>query len=702
MPADRLLNRVLQAYQDPPPRSSTETDKILGTTNALLASLTNPLNLSLLTTHFLTARALWPPADGLRACHRVLGIYHTAAGRVRQNELENDANRGGRLAWGAPHPPPVGSGVSAEKWARAVAKGLDERSERWQHLLVLAGVLVGMEADERKSLSWSLRSTLEQAVVTAANLALEDPVRTGPLGRGAVVLALTYAFPLLADHHKRLLNGNALVPAVVETMLGDEGFQRAAFVLSISRDITASLNASWYADSPSAIRLQNLASRPVVQNMGPLSLLAGFAIENATDTQAILQAQDELLAFTTALLGNWQGSALSQIDVSAAAARAPEPLAARWEMLWQLLRKILFTVVGTLQPIVGQTLLDPRLRNDATAPVVASKTLHALRNLSFISSHQGTSSFQVYAFTYLTSLDILNRYPDASVAFLQATLPPPPPADYVPSPSAQALTLFYLNTAEHLPLALPTSACESLVVGPATAHLAPTCWLSSLTTTIEPLTTVPLARDLFEAAHSATLAALSCPQHSLLTAELVPFYIDALLGGFPALVSPRQFRLAFRVVLQIACAPFPLAASHPQLAETLLEILRARAERAGTASLPSKDEAGGDEILSEQVVLILALIDALPHAPYPLLDDWLTRTAQAAATIPDPVMRATARKRFVDVLSNGELDVERGVVGVAWWGTKGGRELVLGREAVEAEAPMMSGALGGARGESRL
>jgi len=47
----------------------------------------------------------------------------------------------------------------------------------------LAGVLLGMEGQGRRGLSRSLRTTIEGAIVTAANLALEDPANTGPFGQ---------------------------------------------------------------------------------------------------------------------------------------------------------------------------------------------------------------------------------------------------------------------------------------------------------------------------------------------------------------------------------------------------------------------------------------------------------------------------------------------------------------------------------------
>ncbi|KAI1313669.1 hypothetical protein F5Y03DRAFT_104717 [Xylaria venustula] len=689
MPADRLLNTVLRAYQDAP--NPAQTDKILGTTNSLLASLNNPLNLSLLTSHFLVARSIWQQPDGLRTCLRIIGIFNTAAIRVRQNELDN-AN----LPLGQP---PVGSGVRAETWARAVAKGLDDKSSRWQHTLVLAGILMGMEGEDRRSLSWSLRSTLEQAVATAANLALEDNSRTGVLGRGAVVLALTYAFPLLSGANKALLNGNALLPAVVEAMLGEEGFQHGEFIRAIEHDVAPARGLGWLANSSSANRIQQLESRPLAQNMGPLSRLGVFAVEHAANSDIVLRTQDDLALFTAGLLEKWEHCALSQIDLAVESVKlSPETLQGPWPMLWQLFQKIMFAVVSTLQPIVGRCLLDPHLRSDNVAPTLATKTLHILRSLSFISSRQGGSTFQVYAFTYLTSLDILTRYPDTCTRFLQETLPPP--TTTVPPPVYQALSLFYLNTAEHLPLSLSTPLVEALLIAPATANLSPTSWL------ISPANTPPssLTLELFESSHAVLLSVFSCPQHGALTAPLIPFYIDTLLSAFPTRISPRQFRLAFRTVMQVTSPPFPISVTHPELSETLLEMLRFRAEGASTTPLPPTPDALSSSAghqqaapntgpLSEQTALVLALTDALPYLPVHLVNEWLTRAAEASNAIPDPQMRGVARHRLWEVLANGELDVDRAVAGVAWWGTQGGRDMISGTGNSQGEDLMMSGAL---------
>ena len=694
MPADQLLNRVLGLYQTV--HDDAQTDRIFGTTLTLLTELSNPLNLSLLTSQFLTAPAIWHrrhEPDPLRStCLRVLGVYNTAAIHVRRNELENaERSRMVIQTMAAPHP---GGGLKSEAWARAVVKGADERSSRWQHLLVLTGMLMGFEGNERQSLSRGMRGTLEQAVVTAANLALQSSSKEPPIAAAAVVLALNYAFPLMSDGARASVDCDALLPSAVHAMVGEPGYEGGTFLGPIEIDIgQAGQRLDWPEKSLSFTAIRQLASKPLVETAGPLSKMVAFAVENAKDYRLVLQAQDELVAFTASLLQHWQNVRLSEIDLSDEAIRLAEgTIQVTWPALWRLLTNILFAVVAILRSVTARSLLDPHLRNDAMAPVIASKTLHIYRNLYFISS-RGNDSFQVYTFSYLTSIDILARYSGPSVALLQETLPPStgsPPENTL----HRVLDLFYLNTAEHLPLNLSSEACESLIIQPATVYLSQTAPPSKRMV------------ELFEAAHSAVLSVLSCPHNGSIAVKMAPYYAETLLASFPSHISPRQFRLAFRTLMQILSPPFPVSASNPELAETLLEMVRFRIPTAGQGYLPAAPDQGqmAQTPMSEQSALVLTLIDSLPFLSLPIVEDWMTIVAMSLHEIPDLALREATKQRFWEILGSGEMDVERGAIGVAWWGTKGGRELVLfgPAQSQEQAAFLMSGAIVDEKSPSRL
>ncbi|KAK1967291.1 peroxin 8 [Colletotrichum sublineola] len=687
MPADRLLNTVLQLYQNV--HDDRKTDQIVGSTVNLLTTLSNPLNLGVLTSQLLIAPAIWHRREGLRTSLRIISVYNSAAIRVRQNELDNAKIM-------IPNALRQGGGLSCDTWVRAVVKGADDRSNRWQHLLVLTGILMGMEGNDRKSLSRGLRNTLEEAVVTAANLALES--QDGSFASASIVLALNYAFPFLSGLHQSAINCNALLPIAVLAITGEDGFQDGRFLEDIRKDVKQhGQMVEWAPNTPSFQLLQSIERKPLMGGMGPLSRLAAFAVTNATDSAIVLEAQDCLLEFSQKLFQQWQRNPLSTVDAAEETARLePNTLEATWPILWGTLKKTMYATVAVMQAIIGRSLLDPRMRSDAVAPQVATKLLHTLRFLFFVSSRHGAGAFQAYTFTYLTSLDILARFGDACVSFLSETKPPHAGA-VPPSPLDRTLDLFHMNVSEHLPLNMPTEACDNLIVQPATAYLTHT---GTMTATMV---------ELFEAAHSAVLSVLSCPHNGPLTVGLVPFYIDALFASFPLQISSRQFRVAFKTVMQIVSPPFPISLTEPQLSETLLEMVRFKTMGASTTLLPqtqdviAQSEKGlmpQQEPLSEQSSLVLTLIDSLPFLPLPLVEEWMTLTAQAMNGISDPVMRQPVKDRFWEVLVSGEMDVERATIGVAWWTTKGGRELVLGRDV--QQIPMMSGAIMDESKSSRL
>lgn len=690
MPADRLLNQLLALYQTV--HDDAQTDRIFGTTLSLLTELSNPLNLSLLTSQCLHAPAIWHQQhapDLLRSiCLRVLGVYNTAAIHVRRNELENEDRRRAGL-------PLTGGGLTSEAWARAVVKGADEKSSRWQHLLMLAGILMGLEGNERHGLSRGMIGTLEQAVATAANLALRTLSREPPLAAAAVVLALNYTFPLMSDGARASVDCDALLPVAVQALVGDHGYNGGAFLQPIEADIVhAGQKLDWPDTSMSFAAVRQVSSRPLVEAAGPLSKLIAFAVEHTRDHRLVLQAQDNLVDFTAGILNQWRQVKLSGVvDLADEGAYlTEESLRITCPALWRLLTSVLFAVVAILRAVTARSVLDPRLRNDATAPLVAAKTLHIYRNLYFISS-RGNDSFQVYAFSYNTCIDILARYREPATAFLRDTIPPN--TDTIPTHALnKVLDLFYLNTAEHLPLNLAADACEALIIQPASLYLSHSMPLSKRMV------------ELFEAAHAATLSVLSCPQNGPIAVSMAPFYAETLLVAFPSHISPRQFRLAFRTLMQILSPPFPVSATNPELAETLLEMVRFRIPTAGQSYLAPTPDQGqtAQEPTSEQSALVLTLIDALPFLPLPIVEDWMTIVGTALHEIPEFAMRESTKHRFWEVLGSGEMDVERAAIGVAWWGTKGGRELVLfgPTQQREQESFLMSGAIVDEKGASRL
>jgi len=678
MPADRLLTSVLHEFQGLP--NPEQNDRILSRTTSLLTTLSNPLNVTLLTSHLLTAPAIWNQVDGLRACFRIISIFNTAAITVHRHQLE-----GHQKPYDA-YQPRQGGGISCDDWARAVVKGLDDRTTRWQHMLVIGGVLLGMEGQERQGLSRGLRTTLENAMVTAANLALDNLASGGILGAESIVLTLNHTFPLLSDSVRRELNYDALVMIMVPAITSTEGYQDEYFLEAIDYDVrpVSGNKFDWSPKSPSFLQLQKLASKPLISSMGPMSRLIAHAIENMNGSLKLVEIREHLLKFTGNLLEKWQRNKLSEIDPSEEDAfLTPDTLRVTFPVLWQTLKTAMFATVVILRAVIGRTLIDPVLASPQQAPVTASQTLLVLKNIHFISSRLGSNAFSAYTFVNLTSIDILTRFPSSSLSFLRSIYPAQ--AGQIPAhPLERNHDLFYLNTSEHFTPSLSPADAESLIVTPCTPYLNPEANAHLL--------------EIFEAAHSAMLSVLAAPQNADLTAKVLPFYVESLFASFPRNLSPRQFRFAFKALMQISTPPNQLSSSQPMMAETLLELLHHRALNAPTTPLPSSlaikgqaDAQTQEMPLSEQAVLLLTLLDALPNVTLSVLEEWLPLAADLLNVIQDRGMREHCKKRFWGVLESGEMDVERSAVCVSWWSTRGGRERVLFGD--QGAGPFMSGGL---------
>lgn len=330
------------------------------------------------------------------------------------------------------------------------------------------------------------------------------------------------------------------------------------------------------------------------------------------------------------------------------------------------------------------------------APDLATQALQVLRSLYFISSRMGTSAFSQYTFVYLTGMDILSAYPNHAQLFLESTKPSE--HGQVPAhPLDRSNDLFFLNTAEHFTLILTPETSENLLIAAAAPYLVAGGNHHLL--------------PAFEAAHSVMLAIFSAPQNAGLTAKHLPSYVDALFQVFPASLSARQFRLAFKTLLRITTPPSMLPASQPLLPATLLELAYDRALHGSMAPLqaqpasPAEGEAPDmSPPLSEQANLILAIVDTLPSLPLELLDEWLPLSSDLLNGINDDAMRGYCKDHFWQILVGGEMNPDRSQLCVAWWTTGGGRDKILFGYEISGDKQVteMSGALGDAERQNKL
>ncbi|KAF2735992.1 hypothetical protein EJ04DRAFT_551668 [Polyplosphaeria fusca] len=691
MPADRLLStllRSLQTYTD-----QQDTPRILSTAVSLLTSLSNPNNLSLLTSHLLTAPAFWDRPDGVRTAHRLLSVFHTSVTSVINYHNDVRHKKAPKLL---PGETPTGGGLTLDAWIRAIVAGADERSQRWKHVIALGGLLIAIGSLEEQGMDlyWasSVKRKVEGALVRAINLALVEVRERGDadgLGGQTIALVLNHAFGCIPDSERAHIDYDLLLPVLIGTAyFSNEGFQSAYFLGGLDLDIKVQgKKLDWPSQSSSFRQVENIMSRPLVSAMGPLSRLIAHSVENVKDPWLLQTMMDDLASFSRALPTQWRQIKFSEIDPAEESEYLEEEaLNKTLPLLWRLLKAALFSTTIILKGVFGRMMGDGVLASDGVAPVLATQALHTLRHLYFISSRLGPTSFSQYTFVYLTAIDVLSAYPIHADKFLKSIMPqqlgsiPRHPLDRI-------LDLYFLNTAEHFTLVLSPATNEDLLVASAVPYLAAATNHHML--------------PIFEAAHSVMLAVLSAPQSALITAKHLPFYVDALFSVFPHNLSARQFRLAFKTLMRVTAPPSALSASHSDLPATLLELVFHRSLDAPTTALPPDEVTlalqGSDKPpppLSEQAVLALTLIDSLPYLPVPLLEEWMPLCAELLNAIEDNAMREAVKERFWEVLVSGEMDPERSGCAVAWWSTRGGSDLVLyGRESGVDTSKMMSGAL---------
>jgi hypothetical protein len=657
--------------------------RLLPSATAILTRLTNPLNVTLLASQLLSASSLWDRPNDLQSCRRILSVFNTAAINIIHQDGAQDPRT----------PYPYARGLARDAWAKAVVKGADERSPRWRHMLLIGGLLIGFEGGDRQGLPAHLRTKLESALVKATNFALAGMGPEDILGSYCIALVLNHSFELLSDVERSHINYDLLLPLLMEaTFQSPEGLEDGYFLGLIDRDIVqvADGKFSWSTKSNTFGQVRHISSKPLISALGLLSRLISHCIENVSDARLVSSATDQLTSFARTLHVQWRQNKLSEVDASEESMFLdPGTLSTTLPALWRLLRTCLFASVIILRSVLGRVLNDPTLAHPTNAPYTAIQALHTLRFLSFVSFRQSHQSSSQYVFINLTAIDILSQHPEPASNFLHSIRPSSP--GQVPShPLDRTLDHFFLNTAEHFTLILPSILNEDLLIASALPYLS--------------LESNPNLLPIFEAAHSVVLAVLSAPQSAAALASThLPFYITALFKAFPANLSARQFRLAFKTIIRITTLPTsPLTASQPRLPSVLLELVHERAVHAPKTSLPippAQTPTPGP-LLSEQSVLTLTLIDALPHLLVRDLEIWLPLTATLMNRIDSPEMRQACIERFWDCLSNGEMDVERASFCVGWWGTLGGREMVLfGRDdaipvQTGPELPLMSGVLG--------
>ncbi|KAI9885521.1 MAG: hypothetical protein M1823_002703 [Watsoniomyces obsoletus] len=350
MPADQLLATLLRALQHS--YAPEESSKLLTTAASLLLSLSNPLNVTLLTSQLLSAPAIWERHDGLKTCLQVLRCFHTASSALAQpGQLEGLV---------------IGRRLSTEDWIKAIIRGADKKSPRWKHLLPFAGLLLGLQ--NGPTLGSTVRGDLLDALVKAINLALEEAQEDDELPQQCITLAVNYTFDLLPESRFKEINREALLPVLVRSaFFSVEGLRSGYFLGPIDADVVqAGRNQfTWARESTTYFRLEQMLSRPLVTSMGPLSRLIGFSLEHVKNPALVYKSVEDVVLFARTLATQWRQNKLSEIDASEERIFIEsDALATTIPRLWDVLKTCMFSCISVLRVVIARAVVDSAMARD--------------------------------------------------------------------------------------------------------------------------------------------------------------------------------------------------------------------------------------------------------------------------------------------------------------------------------------------------
>ena len=274
---------------------------------------------------------------------------------------------------------------------KAVVKGADENSPRWRHSLLLGGILLGFEGQDRQGLPANIKTKLESALVKATLLGLKGRHPEDKLAGYCTTMVLNHSFELLSDFERSQIDYDLLLPILVEgTVFSPEGLEGGYFLGTIDRDIkeVSGKKFSWSAQSPTHLHVRNILSKSLMASLGPLSRLIAHSIENVRDPDLVSTVVDSLADYARTLTVQWLQNKLSEIDVSEEAEFLDEESRkTTLPVLWRLLRTSMFSFVIILRAVLGRTLNDPVLaagRSELYRSYLALSTTNFLQVLLFL------------------------------------------------------------------------------------------------------------------------------------------------------------------------------------------------------------------------------------------------------------------------------------------------------------------------------
>ena len=366
MATDKSLATLLRALQAPSQETNISryasaedlwlplftSDRLLESATNLLALLSNPSNVSLLTSQILLAPAIWGSAIYMEAVIQVIDVF----------TLASIHHTGSRVNLQTPANSNVHNILTTAEWTAAVVKGAGNGIPRSKQILALTGLLRGYGSHGQRGISRGPSVQLQDTYIKAINLSLRDDSAGGPFADPSLIVAIGLVFDILDEQAKGLLHHELLLPKLISSaFLSDNGLRQGYFLSAIDADVNegAGKKFIWSTKSQSYRQVQTLASSPLVNYLGRLSRLGAFSIGQVKDMSILTLLLQDLFDFSRSLSIQWRQNKLSEIDaseenvfLSEETIRTPLPL------LWRILRTSMFAIIVLLTACTGRLLSD--------------------------------------------------------------------------------------------------------------------------------------------------------------------------------------------------------------------------------------------------------------------------------------------------------------------------------------------------------
>jgi hypothetical protein len=331
---------------------------LLGSAASLLTILSNPLNISLLSSQLLCAPTIWGRPDGNRTALRMLSIFNSATATMLQQGDDMGKRKGFALQ----------SNLAKGDWVQAVVRGADEKSPRWRHLLLLGGVLLGCGRCNRQAIPAVLRKKLENAMTKALNFALGEVREDSDLAINTIVITTNYVFSHLSDTEKNRIEYDLLLPLLCWALFfSSDGLHFGYFLSKMDAHIEEGSDQkfNWSSQSPSFYEIQQMANGPIIASLGSLSRLIAHSVEHLRNVGLLAALVGDIAAFSRSLGIQWRQNKLSEIDAHEEMGfLSDESLQTSLPLLWRTLKSTMFCIITILSPLLSRVLADRQIAID--------------------------------------------------------------------------------------------------------------------------------------------------------------------------------------------------------------------------------------------------------------------------------------------------------------------------------------------------